>query len=227
MRPNRLSILIICPLLLGGCFTDIKDIDLGNIYYHNHQAYLLGGEFSRADDITRDTLRAMNGEIEKDIAKKINGEKYFIIYVSDMCSMCKENISAISYFESNAKDYVQDNNINIFCIFADEETDETTSEQSAFVQYLNRNKDFFKKSVEQVYESPFYLNGHISKDDLEVIEKIDKDNFLTPTFFFVDFSDNSPRFGVSEIFNKLEGETTAEKASFLKDCYTHSGKFGN
>ncbi|HOC80684.1 MAG: hypothetical protein WCS76_00980 [Bacilli bacterium] len=188
-------------------------------YYQKFQRSLAGGETSEADKLIAD--------IQDGDAKSSIGEKFFLVFVSEDCSACKESKEAFEELEKRWKGTLAPNSddlaFKLVSIFTDEETDEATSHETAFVQFLNRNGDFFTEAALVGKDSYYHLNGHSSESDLDTLEAADPENFLTPTILLVDFSEDYG--GVSEVMFGVTGDTKLQKAELLRDCWDHANKF--
>ena len=118
---------------------------------------------------------------------------------------------------------------HLVTIFADDENNDTTETQTAFVKYLERHQGFFEDAGSVAYETPYYSNGKLNDSDLEALETADPDNFLTPTIFLVELGEtakaNKQIPGVTEILFGVEGSDKNEKARTLLDCWNHTGDF--
>lgn len=203
-------------------------------YYRQFQYSLVGGEKSEADKVTEYIYKKYKGEDVseyKQYETKL-GQKFFLVFVSEDCSSCKEAKGGFQSFKDNFNGSFNPNDgtqFNMVTIFTDEVTSETTTKETAFVQYMNRHDQFFEYAAGVGYETDYYRNGKVQKSDLEVVEQVDPKNFLTPTVMFIDFTDKAVEYvgdvGVREIFFNIAGESDYKKAELLLDCWKHTGDF--
>ena len=225
--------LLIVGLIFGVIFSipsivnGIKDLNenmsSSEAYYQGFQKSLVGGSDSAADKLTRNIVEASD-----DAAKSEYGEKFFLLFVSVDCSSCKEAKNGFSTLESNFSGSLQPNDklpFKMYTIFTDEVTSDTTTRETAFVKYMDRNADFFEEAAGNGYNTDYYINNKISNEDLVNVEQCDPDNFLTPTIMLVDYTDDSPIKGVSEIMFGVDGDNDYKKAELLLDCWNHEGFF--
>ena len=217
------------PSIVNGITSLVDKINSSESYYHKFEKSLVNGENSEADKLTSSVMSVMDDASKKGEVAGQYGEKFFLMYVESNCSSCKEAREGFETLESNFSNYVKDTSagFKMYTIFADEVTSETTTEETAFVQYMNRHSDFFEEAAGVGYGTDYYINGKISKSDLENVESCDPDNFLTPTIFLVDLTEKSPSLGVSEIMFGVSGDTNVSKAQHLADCWQHTGDFSN
>ncbi len=220
------AVMFSIPSIVTGIQTLADDLNSSETYYSRFRLSLEDGEDSDADKITEWILEESMNPTEdySDYA-----EKFFLMYVSTSCTSCSEAKDGFKYLEENFTGLMKPNDglpFKMYTIFTDEVTDETTSYQSAFVQYMSRNSYFFEYAASSAYQSEYYLNGYINDEDLQAFESADPDNFVTPTLLLIDFTASSPEYGVSEITFGIDGDDRYEKAQFLLDAWNHDGDFG-
>ena len=215
------AVIFSIPSITGWIEGLAEDAKSSEKYYQKYQRSLAGGETSEADKLIAD--------IQDGDAKSGVGEKFFLVFVSEDCSACSESKEAFEELEKRWKSTLapssDDLPFKLVSIFTDEETDETTSRESAFQQFLNRegNGEFFSDAALVGRDSYYHLNGHSSESDLDTLEAADPENFLTPTILLIDFSDDYG--GVSEVMFGVTGDTKLQKAELLRDCWDHANKF--
>jgi hypothetical protein len=188
-------------------------------YYQKYQRSLEGGETSEADKLIAD--------IQDGDAKNSIGQKFFVVFVDQECSACAEAKKGFEALEKKWTGSLAPNSddlpYKLVSIFKDEETEQTTSRESAFSQFLDRNGDFFTEAALIGKNSYYHLNGNSSESDLEVLESVDAETFLTPTILLIDFSEDYG--GVSEVMFGVPGETDIQKAELLRDAWDHANNF--
>lgn len=192
-------------------------------FYYNYQQSLVGKTNSKADKLTNNIYDKMQDET---IASEY-GEKFFLAFVSSTCSTCEEDKGGFEVLRDNFNSALQPDDglpFQMYTIFTDETTGET-GEKTAFVEYMERFPAFFETAGEVGINSAYYINGKISKTDIEYTESCDPDNFLTPTIFLIDYTETSPSYGISEIMFGVTGDNDYKKAELLLDCWNHTGDF--
>ena len=206
-----------------------NDLKSAETYYHNFQKSLVNGGESDADKLTSDVLSVMEDSSKRvEVAGKY-GSKFFIAYVSETCSSCKEVRGGFETLSESFNSYIESSKradgFKMYTIFTDEVTKDTTTKETAFVQYMDRNSFFFEESAAVGYSTDYYLNNGISNTDLEYVESCDPENFLTPTILLVDLTEAAQNPGVTELMFGVSGENDAKKAELLADCWQHEGDF--
>ena len=208
-----------------------------NTYYHNYKLSFEGGINSEVDDFTNKLNEAFKGndeEFKKAYGDKC-GDKFFVAYVAKDCEKCEDAKDGFSTFEKKLnvndafKSNVEGEVFHLVTIFTDDENEDTTDSQSAFVKYLDRQQTFFENVGSGIYDNAYYSKGKLNDTDLEALETADPDNFLTPTIFLVEIGDaaknNKKDPGVTELMFGVDGSDKNERARTLLDCWNHAGDF--
>ncbi len=210
------------PSIVNGIKDLNENLSSSEAYYQNFQQSLVAGSDSDADKLTRNIVDASNGSAESEY-----GDKFFLLFVSVDCTSCKEAKNGFSTLQDNFNNALEPNDklpFKMYTVFTDEVTSDTTTRETAFVQYMDRNADFFEEAAGNAYNTDYYINGKISDDDLVNVEQCDPDNFLTPTIMLVDYTVEANK-GVSEIMFGVDGDNDWKKAELLLDCWNHEGDF--
>ena len=217
------------PSIVRGIEALSNNINSSEAYYHKFEKSLVNGKDSEADKLTQAINSAMEDNSKVESVRNELGQKFFLAYVSDDCTSCAEAREGFETLENNFSNFVKDSSVGfkMYTIFTDEVTDDTTTNETAFVKYMDRNAAFLEESAGVGYSTDYYINGKISDTDLEYVEQCDPTNFLTPTIFLVDLTDKSPTIGVSEIMFGVTGDTNVAKAQLLADCWQHTGDFSS
>ena len=194
-------------------------------FYQTYQKSMEGGADSAADKII-DLIE------QKEAGENVTseyGNKFFFVFVSENCDPCTNARGGFEKLKDNwGSTYIAEDGLpfNLVTVFTDEVTTETTTRESAFVQYMDRNSSFFEEAGQVGRESQYYLNGKITDQDLEYLESADPDEFVTPTILLVDFGeDGKSGPGVSEVMFGVTGADDYEKAQLLMDCWNGEGDF--
>ena len=226
------------PSIVKGVQGIVDKISSTESYYHKFEKSLVNAENSEADKLTIAINDVMNSASEENITnvKNTYGTKFFVMYVSASCSSCNEAREGFEEFEKNFNKYATSTEdieeaksikFKLYTIFTDEVTSETTDDETAFVQYMNRNMSFMENAAASVYDSDYYMNGKISDDDLFNVESCDPDEFLTPTIMLVDMTAKYSTEGVRDMMFGVSGSNNVSKAQTLADCWFHKGDFSS
>lgn len=224
------------PAIVNAIKSAKEESDATENYYHKYQLTLEGGEDSEAYKTTKIVYEAMDKTTEETIAKvkeEVGQDKFFFVYVSDSCENCVQAKYGFDYLEKhwnntdpNGGFYVGEGmEFKLVSIFADEYTSETTSTKSAFAQYVESFPNFFELAAEAAQNTDYYTLGKISKEDVTTLAEASADPFLTPCIFLMDFTQDAPQLGVSEVMFGVEGSSDKDKAELLLHCWNHSDEF--
>ena len=126
-----------------------EDLNSSETYYHNFQKSLVSGAKSDADKLTETVFGVMEDNTKREAAAKEYGSKFFLAYVAESCAVCKESRGGFETLQQNFNNYItkeadRADGFKMYTIFADEVTSDTTTKQTAFVQYMDRNSAFFE-----------------------------------------------------------------------------------
>lgn len=219
------AVIFSIPSIVNGITSLNESLSSSEAYYHKFQESLVDGAQSNADKLTDNILdMAKNPSAESKY-----GDKFFLMFVSEDCTSCKEAKNGFSTLESHFGDSLQPKDkkpFKMYTIFTDEVTSDTTTKETAFVQYMDRNSTFFEEAAGDGYQTDYYLNGKITDADLKTVESVDPDNFLTPTIMLIDYENQEETGGtISEIMFGVTGDNDWQKANVLLDCWNHEGDF--
>ena len=245
----------------------IGSLGIGEENYYSAHKLSLEGELmystdgekaltaSQADKIT-DSIANNSNLGDKDDFKYTDnyaeyGQKYFLVFVKEDCSVCSEIQEAFKTLEDNwgKASYVPATTtvggqptelpFKIHTIFTDEESstdDDYDDEPGAFKRYLDNHLDFFEDAGSRLTDlTPYKYNKNVSSTNYEYFSKADKTNFAVPTIMLVDYTDEAAnldrygsdvkgRQGASEILFGVDGNDRFAKAQVLMNMWNHQAK---
>lgn len=197
-------------------------------YYKKFQVSLKGAEDSAAQKLLDEIYANENGESDT-----LDGQKFFLLFSQESCSACEAAREGFEKLSSYNKDYLGGVSFSLKTIDVKQDTDEDWKEEnatanSAFEAFLDRNIIYFEGYASAAQNSNYYLNNGIDDATIEKIQSADVNQFLTPTVLLIDFTDSSPitNGGVTNVFINMEGDTSVQKAEFLRDAWLYTGDFG-
>lgn len=206
-------------------------------YYRNFQLSLAGAENSAADKFLEEIKANSEGT-----STTLAGQKFFLIFVEGggKCEVCKNARDGLEYLSGEGKILLKNKELNLKTIFVDEELtgknekdwqrDDTVAvdndEKTAFEAFLARNFSKFEDYAGEAQETHFYVNGGISEGQISDLESATRENFRTPTFIQVDFTEGYN--GVSNVFIGLPAnpDTKLGRAQYLANAWNYEGIFG-
>ena len=214
------GIIFSIPSIVKGFESLADKINSSETFYHNYQVSLVDGDKSKADKLVENIL-----SVQEEQGTSEYGEKFFLVFVSDSCATCKTAKEGFETLQNDFASYVKDTSVpfKLYTVFADEITSDTTTNKSAFVQFLDRQAYFFELAGGAGISSQYYMNGHLNDSDLDALTSANEDDFLTPTILLIDYTDEA--HGISEVMFSVSGDNKAQKAELLADCWQHTGEF--
>ncbi|MBP5216473.1 MAG: hypothetical protein J6038_01405 [Bacilli bacterium] len=179
------------------------------------------------------------------------GEKFFLVFVEEDCSSCKDIQEAFQELEDYwGSRYVQADThlvgstekanlpFRIHTIFTDEtsstDDDDENNSDSAFQRHLQIYTDFYEKAGTRLMEqTPYGYNNYKDNSSMKAFFNADIASFATPTIVLVDYTQEARelpiyagsgtgRAGISEILFSVSGTTKYEKAQVLMNMWNHA-----
>lgn len=213
------------PSITKGIQSAIDSANSTETFYQTYQKSMEGGASSEADKVI-DTITEKEQNPDTAISY---GNKFFLVFVNENCDPCSTARGGFEKLKDNWKStYIPKDGLdfNIITIFTDETTTQTTTRESAFTKFMDRNSSFFEHAGQVGRESQYYLNDKITDKDLEYLESADPEEFVAPTILLVDFGkDGKTGPGVSEVMFGVTGSDDYAKADLLLDCWNGEGDF--
>lgn len=213
------------PSITKGIQTAIDNANSTETFYQTYKKSMSGGKDSEADKVI-DIIEEK--ENNQDVASPY-GNKFFLVFVSENCDPCTTARGGFEKLKENWKStYIPKDGLdfNMVSIFTDEVTPQTTTRESAFTQYMDRNSSFFEEAAQVGRESQYFLNDKITDKDLGYLESADPEEFVAPTILLIDFGkDGKTGPGVSEVMFGVTGNDDYDKAQLLIDCWNGEGDF--
>lgn len=204
--------------------------DSAETFYARYQVTLEGKENSAAQKLINDIAE-----------EKLDGQKFFLIFVSSDCSACEEAKDGFAELKNYTTSELGGNKFALKTIFTDEETDDQDElSTTPFLNFITSDDtiEFMNSTVDRVQQNSIYYSKHMLgkssfADADSVLDSIsngyeESSSFQTPTIFLVDFSQeaiDAGKQGVKEAFVGVPGSDKYEKAEFLAECWNTTGDF--
>ena len=245
-------------------FTEwINSIGIGSENYYSAHKVSLEGELEINADPTAPTSAVdklvysmdQNSFLGNDEAYKEEynkyGEKYFLVFVEEDCSSCKDIQEAFQELEDYwGTRYIQTEShivgqseaanlpFRIHTIFTDEtsstDDDDENNSDSAFQRHLQIYTDFYENAgIRLMEQTPYGYNNYKDNSNMKAFLNADTSAFATPTIVLVDYTQEARdlpiyagsgtgRAGISEILFSVSGTTKYEKAQVLMNMWNHT-----
>lgn len=190
------------------------------VEYFKGKAISLDGAKNEESDLDKLFHALDTGEGKEEMVAKY-GEKFFLSFVEENCSYCKECYNGFQYFENNYNDVLSETykqlevekevsgSFKLHTVMVDTLSEDEEDEGTALVSYVFKNHaTLFEKIIGDFTESGNYalLNNLSSSDssslnssieNLANVLKVTDGKIETPTTFLVDFTAESAQQGVN------------------------------
>ncbi len=190
-------------------------------YFAKFEQTMEGGTDSKADKLI-DDIDQSNSVVSS------LGSKFFVTFYDSTNDSSESAYLGFETLEANwnkTYDPTDNNPFKLFTIMTNEETTQTTKDETAFAQFLDRNGNFFEEAAEAGRNTDYFLNKQITETDLEKLESVDPTQFITPTILLVEFNDEIDSYEITEVMFSVGGETDYDKAQLLLECWNKEGQF--
>lgn len=226
------------PAISNGIQGLISGANSADSFYHNFQKSMEGDKNSAADTLFKNYW-TYEEKREKDptFLPPVEEQKFFLMFTSSNNGTTKDIKSGFEVLRDNWKSVFQPTNtveqFKLYTIFTDESTTSTTPYETAFSKFLGRQYTFFERASEVGFNSNYYLNKKITKEDLDNLATPGPDNFKIPTIVLVDWihSDkvytDEPNIGISQIMFDVPGDNSYARAKLLYECWNNKGDFSS
>lgn len=217
------------PAISNGIQNMINNNNSSDSFYRSFQLSMDGGKNSRADKLFNNYYKNLNlpyDQIPQD------EQKYFLMFTKSGDVASKDLKAGFEILRDNWNSkftpVTANEKFKLYTIFTDEVTKETQKNKSAFAQLLDRHGGFFEDSYSVGINSNYYINGKITKTDLESLATPDPDNFKVPTIMLIDFTKGVEpnKKGLTQVFFNADGDDGWQKAPVLYNCWNSKGDFG-
>ena len=176
------------------------------------------------------------------------GSKFFLSFVTEDCSYCKECVAGFESLDSNFSEWGMDQKYNLVSVMVDKTNEDTGKYLAKYV--FEEHQDFFDEIVGEFSEYEDYaLLKNVSSDQksslkssIEKLQNAVDDNgegLETPTTFLIDLSATGDAAevnvnGVTAIFFNYTDllsaagyneQTNYYKGKFLSDCWSYTNLF--
>ena len=186
-----------------------------------------------------------NGDVEK--VKSTYGERFYVAFVKDD-SACKDLYGGFKTFKdkwsSKDKEFVGldgnllKGNFKLYTVYTDSTTEVDNEDINLFDKvWLNHYSLFETMSNGQYLPNTYYaMNKGYKASNYEsafTSDKLDACPMSTPLVMYFDYSadnkieaDNQRVKGLSDVIFTVDGSSDLERARTLKNCWSHTDKFG-
>ena len=240
------AIIFSIPYIKSGIETAVESAKVDeDVEFYKGKAISLTNAETHESDLDK-LLTALETKDTEEIGKY--GQKFFLTFVTEDCSYCKDCVAGFKEFESKFSTLVDDTSspYKLYSVMVD-----TTNDDGKYLaKYVfEEHQNLFDSIVGEYSENedyPLLLNVTTSekstlKSSIEKLQKAIDDNgegLETPTTFMIDISASGNREvnvnGVTGIFFNYttllstagyDASTPLYKAKFLADCWEYKNLF--
>ncbi|MCQ2792393.1 MAG: hypothetical protein MJ208_02590 [Bacilli bacterium] len=214
----------------------ISGANSADAFYTSFKVSMQGGETSEADKLFNN-YNEYDSKYEKDPTFiPVKERKFFLMFTSTGNDATKDIKAGFEVLRNNWGSTfkpIDGTDFNLYTIYTDETTDETTKYETAFSQFLSRQNSFFEQAGSVGLDSNYYINGKITEADLTNLITPGPDNFKIPTIILVDWVHDAKVYeheedkpaGISQVMFDVPGADSYERAKLLYQCWNNKGDF--
>ena len=237
------AIIFAIPHIINGVKGWFSESDSANKYFAKYQVSLKNadvipdGEYVGTSKV--DELFTWLEDGEEESIKSKYGEKFFIAFVEENSSSCKDLYGGLKEFQEkfNKNDEFKplEGQFKLHTIYTDS-ISTVDDETNLFDEAWSNHYSLFETLADGNYlPNTFYAqNKSYKKDNYEsafISDKSDESPISAPLLMFFDFTDKNPIEnqkikGLSDVIFSVEGSSDLEKARTLKKCWSHTDIFG-
>lgn len=206
-----------------------RKYSLDNIFddYENCDAYKLINNIYEAEQLYTSSTAT---DAEKSAAiKKLPAEKFFLMFYSESCDVCKSSSDAFDYlvdaWNGSNSYFKSEEQFKMVTIDVKEDIDdENKNDKDAMPELYNCAPLFFENVGNAAVQTQYYIQGKISEDTIEDFATVDDDSFPTPTLLLIDFTRTGKSPYAQMMFSipgKNDKDGDAAKAMTIMDCWNN------
>ena len=239
------AVIFAIPHIIDGVKGWFDESDAANKYFAKYQLSLDKADQGKGESEVDEFLTFIQNR-EEDTIKSKYGERFFVAFVQEDSTTCKDLYGGLKMFQDKWADKKEGEfkelpgEFKLITIYTD-----TTSEDDDSVNLFN---EVWSNHIELFEE--FGRNGYLAKTYYAQNKNYNDDNYINsfigssdtktcpmsaPLVMYFDFSENNPFtvagsmqrvVGLSDVVFSVDGSSDLEKARTLRDCWAHKDVFG-
>ena len=239
------AVIFAIPHIIDGVKGWFDESDAANKYFAKYQLSLDKADQGKGESEVDEFLTFIQNR-EEDTIKSKYGERFFVAFVQEESTTCKDLYGGLKMFQDKWADKKEGEfkelpgEFKLLTIYTD-----TVSENDDSVNLFN---EVWSNHIELFEE--FGRNGYLAKTYYAQNKNYSDDNYInsfigssdtktcpmsTPLVMYFDFSENNPFtvaktvqrvIGLSDVVFSVDGSSDLEKARTLRDCWAHEDIFG-
>ena len=237
------AVIFAIPHIIDGVKGWFDESDAANKYFAKYQLSLDKADQGKGEsEVDQLFTYIHNGEQDKETIKSKYGERFFVAFVQEDNSGCKDLYGGLKMFQDKWANKKEgefkglEGEFKLITIYTD-----TVSEDDGSVNLFNEvwsnHIEFFEDfarsdylantyyAKNKNYTTDNYINSFVGSSDTKTCP------MSAPLVMYFDFSDANPIknqriIGLSDVLFSVDGSSDLEKARTLRNCWAHKDIFG-
>ncbi|MCQ2800814.1 MAG: hypothetical protein MJ216_02545 [Bacilli bacterium] len=236
------AIIFAIPHIIDGVKGWFSESDVANKFYAAYQLSLEGadeGDFVGNSQVDKLFTNIYEGN-QAEVKKVTGGDRFFLAFIQKDNSSAEDLYSGIKMFKDkfgkNAEFADLKDSFKLKVIYTDTKNDD---DENLFDIVWNNHYELFEELANGTYLPNTYyaINEKYTASKYEENftsgSNVDECPMNTPLMMYFDYTEDNPIAeadqrvkGLSDVLFSVQGSSDLEKARVLKDCWSHSKKFG-
>ncbi len=237
------AIIFAIPNIIDGVKGWFDESDAANKYFNKYSLSLNNaiekeGAFVGTSKV--DELLTYMEEGETDKITSLYGQRFFIAFVEENSSSCKDLYGGLKMFQDkfskNDEFKGLEGSFKLLTIYTDTTEEVNDESVNLFDRVWSNHYSLFETMADGTYlPNTFYAqNKNYSKTNYEsafISESLSECPISEPLLMYFDYTDgnkvvNQRVKGLSDVIFSVDGSSDLEKARTLKNCWAHADIFG-
>ena len=239
------AVIFAIPHIIDGVKGWFDESDAANKYFAKYQLSLDKADSGKGESEV-DALFNYIQERDESTIKSKYGERFFIAFVQEESSSCKDLYGGLKMFQDKWADKKEGEfkdlagEFKLYTVYTDavnEDDEEVNLFNEVWSNHIELFEDFGRNGYlaktyyaqNKNYSDDNYINSFIGSSDTKTCP------MSTPLVMYFDFSEQNPFkvagsaeriVGLSDVIFTVDGSSDLEKARTLRDCWAHKDIFG-
>ena len=241
------AVIFAIPHIIDGVKGWFDESDAANKYFAKYQLSLDKADQGKGESEVDELFTMIEGGEEKaEEIKSKYGERFFIAFVQEDSSTCKDLYGGLKMFQDKWADKKEgefkglEGEFKLITIYTDTKSEDDESVNlfnEVWVNHIELFEDFARSDYLETtfyaknknYTTDNYINSFVGSSDTKSCP------MSAPLVMYFDFTDkNSVKkagtveriIGLSDVLFSVDGSSDLEKARTLRDCWAHEDIFG-
>ena len=239
------AVIFAIPHIIDGVKGWFDESDAANKYFAKYQLSLDKADQGKGESEVDEFLTYIQNR-EEDTIKSKYGERFFVAFVQEESTTCKDLYGGLKMFQDKWADKKEGEfkelpgEFKLITIYTDTKSEDDESVNlfnEVWVNHIELFEDFARSDYLETtfyaknknYKTDNYINSFVGSSDTKTCP------MSAPLVMYFDFTDaNSVKtagtveriIGLSDVMFSVDGSSDLEKARTLRDCWAHEDIFG-